>query len=158
MKAHPRLLGLVGSVCRQLRCCLCFELQITIINLVGGETFHPQRWQPLLLGFAQGVQITWVAWVIFLHLYQGGLTDDHVLILPIGHQASQVQKFLSLTSASQHCCQMDLTEEGEAEVSKFKSALKKMYKRQASSNGIPFFLIYGSVNYFNTTGKSAGVL
>ena len=94
----------------------------------------------------------------FLHVYQGGLTDDHVLILPIGHQASQVQKFLSLTSASQHCCQMDLTEEGEAEVSKFKSALKKMYKRQASSNGIPFFLVYGSVNYFNTTGKSAGVL
>ena len=26
---------------------------------------------------------------------------------------------------------MDLTEEGEAEVAKFKSALRKMYKRQA---------------------------
>ena len=53
----------------------------------------------------------------YLALPKGGLTDDHVLILPIGHQASQ----------------MDLTEEGEAEVAKFKSALRKMYKRQGKA-------------------------
>jgi len=49
----------------------------------------------------------------YLALPKGGLTDDHVLILPIGHHASQV----------------DLPEEVEQEVSKFKSSLRKMYKQ-----------------------------
>lgn len=49
----------------------------------------------------------------YLALPKGGLTPDHVLILPIGHHQNLV----------------GLPEEVEAEVSKFKSALRKMYKR-----------------------------
>jgi len=49
----------------------------------------------------------------YLALPKGGLTDDHVLILPIGHHANQGE----------------LPEEVEAELTKFKSALRKMYKR-----------------------------
>ena len=149
-------------------CWFCLSsAEVLLMLWIANNNYQPGRWRNISSS-ALATTATWLCprcpnylgclGDFFLHVYQGGLTDDHVLILPIGHQASQVQKFLSLTSASQHCCQMDLTEEGEAEVSKFKSALKKMYKRQASSNGIPFFLVYGSVNYFNTTGKSAGVL
>jgi hypothetical protein len=49
----------------------------------------------------------------YLALPKGGLTGDHVLILPIGHHANAV----------------DLPEEVAAELEKFKSALRKMYKR-----------------------------
>ena len=49
----------------------------------------------------------------YLALPKGGLTEDHVLILPIGHHANLV----------------DLPEEVEQEVNKFKSALRKMYKK-----------------------------
>jgi len=49
----------------------------------------------------------------YLALPKGGLTEEHVMILPIGH----------------HACQVDLPEEVAAELAKFKSALKKMYKR-----------------------------
>merc|ERR1711872_598063 len=48
---------------------------------------------------------------------KGGLTDDHVLILPIGHHPNLV----------------DLPEEVEQEVSKFKSALRKMYKKMGKA-------------------------
>ena len=48
-----------------------------------------------------------------LALPKGGRTEDHVLILPIGHHANLV----------------DLPEEVEQEVTKFKSALRKMYKK-----------------------------
>lgn len=53
----------------------------------------------------------------YLALPKGGLTDDHVLILPIGHHANQV----------------DLPEEVAAELDKFKSSLRKMYKRQGKA-------------------------
>ena len=82
--------------------------------------------------------------VLSYDIAKGGLTDDHVLILPIGHQASQVKNSLFLFFFfSQFHPQMDLTEEGEAEVAKFKSALRKMYKRQARlvlsfPNQLPF--------------------
>ena len=49
----------------------------------------------------------------YLALPKGGLTDDHVLILPIGHHANLI----------------DLPEEVEQEVSQFKSALRKMYNK-----------------------------
>jgi len=49
----------------------------------------------------------------YLALPKGGLTPDHVLILPIGHH----QNLVSLPA------------EVEEEVGKFKSALRKMYKR-----------------------------
>jgi len=49
----------------------------------------------------------------YLALPKGGLTEEHVMILPIGH----------------HACQVDLPEEVAAELGKFKSALKKMYKK-----------------------------
>jgi len=53
----------------------------------------------------------------YLALPKGGLTDDHVLILPIGHHPNLV----------------DLPEEVEQEVSKFKSALRKMYKKMGKA-------------------------
>jgi len=53
----------------------------------------------------------------YLALPKGGLTEDHVLILPIGH----------------HACLVDLPEEVDREVSKFKSALRKMYKNMGKA-------------------------
>merc|ERR1712026_615776 len=49
----------------------------------------------------------------YLALPKGGLTDDHVLICPIGHHSNQIS----------------LPEEAVQEVNKFKSALRKMYKK-----------------------------
>lgn len=56
----------------------------------------------------------------YLALPKGGMTSDHVLILPIGHHPSLVS----------------LPEEISAEVEKFKSAVKKMYKKQGK---VPVF-------------------
>merc|ERR1719400_2756776 len=53
----------------------------------------------------------------YLALPKGGLTDDHVLICPIGHHSSQIS----------------LPEEAVEEVKKFKSALRKMYKKHGKS-------------------------
>ena len=47
---------------------------------------------------------------------------------------------------------MDLTEEGEAEVAKFKSALRKMYKRQAS-----LVLSFPNQLLFQIAGKSTSI-
>ena len=54
---------------------------------------------------------------VYLALPKGGLTDDHVLICPIGHHSSQIS----------------LPEEAVEEVKKFKSALRKMYKKHGKS-------------------------
>ena len=47
---------------------------------------------------------------------------------------------------------MDLTEEGEAEVAKFKSALRKMYKRQAR-----LVLSFSNQLLFQIAGKSTSI-
>ena len=49
----------------------------------------------------------------YLALPKGGLTEDHLLICPVGHHSSQVT----------------MPEEAQQEVEKFKSALRKMYKK-----------------------------
>ena len=54
---------------------------------------------------------------VYLALPKGGLTDDHVLICPIGHHSNQIS----------------LPEEAVQEVNKFKSALRKMYKKHGKS-------------------------
>ena len=51
----------------------------------------------------------------YLALPKGGLTEDHVLILPVGH----------------HSCYTQLPEEVEKEVVRFKSVLRKMYKKHS---------------------------
>ena len=56
----------------------------------------------------------------YLALPKGGLTDDHLLICPVGCYPSQVS----------------LPEEAAEEVDKFKSALRKMYKKH---NKVPVF-------------------
>ena len=56
----------------------------------------------------------------YLALPKGGLTDDHVLICPIGHHSNQVS----------------LPEEAQQEVDRFKSALRKMYKKHGK---VPVF-------------------
>ena len=56
----------------------------------------------------------------YLALPKGGLTDDHVLICPIGHHSNQVS----------------LSEEAVEEVNRFKSALRKMYKKHGK---VPVF-------------------
>ena len=53
----------------------------------------------------------------YLALPKGGLTPDHVLILPIAHYASL----------------LDIPEEVETEISKFKKALKSCFKKQGKS-------------------------
>lgn len=50
----------------------------------------------------------------YLALPKGGLTNDHVLILPIAH----------------HSCLLELPAEVEEEIDKFKAAVKKMFKKQ----------------------------
>ena len=67
-------------------------------TILGGETFHRQCWQPLLLGTAQGKLMIIMSQHYLFNITKGGLTDDHVLILPIGHQASQVKDSLFLSS------------------------------------------------------------
>ena len=52
--------------------------------------------------------------------FKGGLTDDHVLLLPIACISNQVS----------------LPEETVEELNKFKSALRKMYKKQGK---VPVF-------------------
>ena len=53
----------------------------------------------------------------YLALPKGGLTPDHVLVLPIAHHPSL----------------LELPDEVEAEIGKFKSALKKFYKKQGKA-------------------------
>ncbi len=53
----------------------------------------------------------------YMALAKGGLTPEHVMILPIAHYASS----------------MDIPEEVEKEVSKFKSALKKCFKKRGKA-------------------------
>ena len=55
--------------------------------------------------------------MVYLTLPKGSLTDDHVLICPIGHHSNQIS----------------LPEEAVQEVNKFKSALRKMYKKHGKS-------------------------
>jgi len=54
-------------------------------------------------------------------LAKGGLVDEHVLILPIGHFQSTIE------------CPKEVVEE----IIKFKSALKKLYESQGK--GVIFF-------------------
>ena len=56
----------------------------------------------------------------YLTLAKGGLTPDHLLICPIGHHSSQVT----------------VSEEVTQEIEKFKSALRKMFKKQGK---VPVF-------------------
>jgi len=56
----------------------------------------------------------------YLALAKGGLTSDHIMILPIGH----------------HQCTINLPEEESQEIEKFKSALRKMYKKNGK---VPVF-------------------
>ena len=53
----------------------------------------------------------------YLALPKGGLNPEHILILPIAHYASL----------------LDLPQEVEDEVNKFKSALKKCFKKQGKA-------------------------
>ena len=55
--------------------------------------------------------------MVYLTLPKGSLTDDHVLICPIGHHSNQIS----------------LPDEAVQEVNKFKSALRKMYKKHGKS-------------------------
>jgi len=57
---------------------------------------------------------------VYLALPKGGMTGDHVMILPIGHHQNLVS----------------LPDEASAEVDKFKSSLRKMYKKQGK---VPVF-------------------
>ena len=57
--------------------------------------------------------------VVYLTLPKGSLTNDHVLICPIGHHSISNQ--------------ISLPEEAVQEVNKFKSALRKMYKKHGKS-------------------------
>ena len=54
---------------------------------------------------------------VYLALPKGDLTDDHVLICPIGHHSNQIS----------------LPEEAVQEVNKFKLALRRMYKKHGKS-------------------------
>ena len=56
----------------------------------------------------------------YLTLAKGGLTPDHLLICPIGHHSNQVS----------------LDEEVTEEINKFKSSLRKMFKKQGK---VPVF-------------------
>ena len=83
----------------------------------GGESVPPKPsgpcWFCLSSAEVEKHLIVSVGTHCYLALPKGGLTEDHVLILPIGHHANLV----------------DLPEEVEQEVTKFKSALRKMYKK-----------------------------
>lgn len=56
----------------------------------------------------------------YLAMAKGALTSDHVMILPIGH----------------HQCSVNLPEEVSDEINKFKSALRKMFKKHGK---VPVF-------------------
>ena len=53
----------------------------------------------------------------YLALPKGGMTPEHVMILPISHYASQ----------------LDIPDEVDKEISKFKSALRKCFKKAGKS-------------------------
>ena len=93
-----KLLGHAGFVCLLQRC--------ISRNLILRLIMDNLRWRNISLS----VLATTATWpcpryvndyhepVLSFDIAKGGLTDDHVLILPIGHQASQVKDSLFLSS------------------------------------------------------------
>ena len=97
-KVLLKLLGHAGFVCLLQRC--------ISRNLILRLIMDNLRWRNISLS----VLATTATWpcpryvndyhepVLSFDIAKGGLTDDHVLILPIGHQASQVKDSLFLSS------------------------------------------------------------